>query len=101
MAGGDAKFLREMFQAFLADAPAMLAEIGRSLEEGDSATLRRVAHSLKSNSADFGARVLSDLCRDLEMMGKAGTLDGAAETLAAAEGEWARVRAALKAVQGE
>jgi PAS domain S-box-containing protein len=100
MAGEDAEFLREMFQTYLAEAPGMLAEMRQALKTGDTTTLRRAAHSLKSNSADFGARALSDLCRELEVMGKAGTLDGAALKLAAAEDEWPRVRAALETVQG-
>jgi CheY-like chemotaxis protein/HPt (histidine-containing phosphotransfer) domain-containing protein len=99
IAGGDAGFLQEMFETFLTDAPGMLAEMRQSLARGDAATLRRVAHSLKSNSADFGAQALSDLCRELEMMGKAGILDGVAEKLASAEAEWAQVRAALETLQ--
>jgi two-component system sensor histidine kinase/response regulator len=101
MAGGDADFLNEMFATFLDDAPGMLAEMRRSLEKRDAATLRRVAHSLKSNSADFGAKALSDLCREVEMMGKGGTLDGVAEKLASIEAEWIRVRAALERLQPE
>ena len=58
-----------------------------------------MAHSLKSNSADFGARALSDLCREVEVMGKAGTLDGVAEKLASIEAEWIQVRAALEMLQ--
>jgi HPt (histidine-containing phosphotransfer) domain-containing protein len=99
MAGGDAAFLEEMFETFLADAPGMLAEMRQSLEQGDAATLRRAAHSLKSNSADFGAKVLSDLCREVEMLAKAGTLDGVTEKLASIEAEWAQVRAALETLQ--
>jgi PAS domain S-box-containing protein len=99
MAGGDAGFLQEMIETFLADAPGMLAEMRQSLEREDAATLRRAAHSLKSNSADFGARALYDLCRELEMMGKAGALEGAAGKLASVEAEWAQVRAALEALQ--
>jgi PAS domain S-box-containing protein len=99
MAGGDVAFLKEVFETFLADAPGMLAEMRQSLVQEDAATLRRVAHSLKSNSNDFGASALADLCRELEMMAKAGALDGAAEKLALIEAEWAQVRAALEAVQ--
>ena len=101
MAGGDAAFLNEIFKTFLADAPGMLAEMRRSLERGDAATLRRAAHSLKSNTADFGATALSDLCRELEMMGKTGVLEGAAQKLASVEAEWAQVRAALESQRGE
>jgi CheY-like chemotaxis protein/HPt (histidine-containing phosphotransfer) domain-containing protein len=100
MAAGDAGFLKEMFETFLADAPGMLAEMRQALEQGDAATLRRAAHTLKSNSADFGAKALSDLCRELEMMGKAGTLDGAVEKVTSVEAEWGRVRAVLESMQG-
>jgi PAS domain S-box-containing protein len=99
MAGGDAGFLKEMFETILADAPVMLAEMRQALERGDAATLHRAAHSLKSNSADFGAKTLSELCREVEMMAKAGTLDGASEKLASIEAEWAQVRAALETLQ--
>ena len=99
LAGGEAAFMAEMIDTFLADAPAMLAQMHRSLEQGDAATFRRAAHTLKSNSRDFGATVLSEMCRDLEMMGKAGTLDGAAEKLAPAEAEYAQVKAALEAIR--
>ena len=101
MAGGDAGFLKEMFATFLVDAPSMLAEMQKSLEQEDAVTLRRVAHSLKSNSADFGAKMLSDFCREVEMMAKADTLDGASEKLTLIEAEWARVKAALETLQAE
>ncbi|MBN1659287.1 MAG: response regulator [Anaerolineae bacterium] len=99
VAGGDVAFMHEMLGTFLADAPVMLAEMQQALDGGDAATLQRVAHSLKSNSADFGAEVLAGLCRELERMGKVGTLDGAAGKLALAGAEWACVRQALEAIQ--
>jgi PAS domain S-box-containing protein len=98
-AGGDANFLEEMFATFIADAPGMLAEMRQALGRGDAAALRLAAHSLKSNSADFGATALADLCRELEMMAKAGTLEGAAEKLGSIEAEWAQVRGALERQQ--
>ncbi|MFN2243469.1 MAG: response regulator, partial [Anaerolineae bacterium] len=99
-AGGDEAFLQEMFETFLSEAPSMLVEMHRALETGDTTTLRRAAHSLKSNSADFGATALSTLCRELEMMAKGDALEGAAGKVAAAEAEWARVRATLESMQG-
>jgi CheY-like chemotaxis protein/HPt (histidine-containing phosphotransfer) domain-containing protein len=100
-AGGDAGFLKEMFATFLADATGLLAQMHQSLEGGDAATLRLAAHTLKSNSANFGATVLSDLCRDLEMMAKIGVLEEGAEKLALIEAEWVQVRAALERQQVE
>jgi hypothetical protein len=43
----------------------------------------------------MGAMALSALAKDLEMMGKAGTLEGAAPKIAQAETEYTRVKAAL------
>jgi hypothetical protein len=45
--------------------------------------------------------VLSDLCRDLEMMAKIGVLEEGAEKLALIEAEWVQVRAALERQQVE
>jgi PAS domain S-box-containing protein len=101
MSGGDASFLREKFDTILTGAPGMLAEMRRALERRDAAALRLAAHSLKSNSADFGATALSDLCRELETMATAGALDGAGEKLASVEAEWVQVKAALERQQGE
>jgi histidine phosphotransfer protein HptB len=55
MVAGDPAFLAEMIDAFTEEAPAMLALMQSSLATGDAAELRRAAHSLKSNSATFGA----------------------------------------------
>jgi CheY-like chemotaxis protein/HPt (histidine-containing phosphotransfer) domain-containing protein len=98
MMGGDAEFLSELIDTFLEDAPQLLADMHQTVEQGDAAGLRLAAHSLKSNSADFGAMALSNLCRELEGMGKAGTLDGAAGLVRQAAAEYEQVKAALEAV---
>jgi len=61
--------------------------------------VRRVGHSLKSNGTDFGATTFSGLCKELEMMGKSGELDGAADLAAQIVVEYEKVEAALRAVQ--
>ena len=99
MVGGDDEFLAELIDTFFADAPQMLLDMRQALESGDVAVLHRAAHSLKSNSAEFGGMTLSNLCRDLEAIGKAGTLDGAAELVAQAEAEYEKVRVALEAAR--
>lgn len=101
LAGGDETFLVELMDTFLEDAPQLLADIRQAVEHGDAAGLYLATHSLKSNSTDFGAIVLSGLCRELEEMGKTGTLDKAAETAAQAEVEYERVKAAMEAARRE
>ena len=96
--GGDPEFLVELIDTFLEDAPQLLADMGQAVEQGDAGGLRLAAHSLKSNSADFGAKALSALCKELEMMGKAGALDGAVERVAQAKAEYERVKTTLQAM---
>jgi len=98
LSGGDKAFVAEMIATFQADSPGTLAEMRQGVERGDATLLRRAAHTLKSNSADFGALVLSALCRELEMMGKEGNLNGAEQKLAQIEAEYVGVHAALAAL---
>jgi len=94
--GGEAAFIQELIDTYLTDAPELFAQMRSALAAGDAETFRRAAHSLKSNSASLGALTLSALAKELEMMGKAGTLEGAAAKIAAADAEYARVKAALE-----
>ncbi|MCZ6668780.1 MAG: response regulator [Gammaproteobacteria bacterium] len=79
LAGGDNAFLVEFIDTFLDGAPKMVGEIKQSLDDGDAATLRRVAHTLKSNSAALGASHLSALCKELEDMGANETMNDASQ----------------------
>jgi CheY-like chemotaxis protein/HPt (histidine-containing phosphotransfer) domain-containing protein len=94
--GGEAAFIRELIDTYLSDAPELFAQMRSALAAADAETFRRAAHSLKSNSASLGALTLSALAKELEMMGKAANLKGAATKIAAADAEYARVKAALE-----
>jgi two-component system, sensor histidine kinase and response regulator len=99
MVGGDEAFLSEMIDAYFADTPQLLSTMRLALAAGDAATLRRSAHALKSNSANFGAFELVALCRELEELSGTGALDGAGAALAQVEAEYARVAPALSAAR--
>jgi HPt (histidine-containing phosphotransfer) domain-containing protein len=90
-----AEFAVELVDTFLQEAPAMLAELRRSLAAQDADNFRRTAHSLKSNGNTFGALALGELARDLELTGAAKVGARGGEPLAALEAEYARVAAAL------
>jgi len=98
--GGD-EFLGEVIEAFLADAPALLATLRSSLESGNSEELRRAAHTLKSNGATLGAAGFADLCRTLEQRAKEGELDGASELVDRIEQEYRPLEEALAALGSE
>ncbi len=64
--GDDAGFVSELIEGFAQDAPALVAAAREALARGDTAEVRRAAHTLKSNAATFGAQALSDRSRELE-----------------------------------
>jgi HPt (histidine-containing phosphotransfer) domain-containing protein len=101
MTGGDPAFLAEMIDTFLDDAPAQIAAMRQALAGGQPEDYRRAAHSLKSNSANFGALARAEMGRQMEEQGKAGALAGEAERLAEAEVEFEKVRQALLALRPE
>jgi histidine phosphotransfer protein HptB len=89
-------FIGELIDTFLGDAPRMLAEMHQALGAGDAETFRRAAHGLKSNGATFGATSFSALAKELEMIGKSGSLEGAPDKLTELETEYAQVRDSLE-----
>jgi HPt (histidine-containing phosphotransfer) domain-containing protein len=101
MLGGKFINLETLIDSFLADAPQLLAELNRFIADGDAAGARRIAHSLKSNGADFGATTFSHLCKELETLAKSGELDGASDLAAQIVAEYEQVEAALSTLRRE
>ena len=92
--GGD-DFLVEVVDAFVADAPGLVATLHRALDQGDAEKLRRAAHTLKSNGATLGAERFSELCRELEQTAKGGRLENASELVQRIERELGALQNAL------
>ena len=92
--GGES--VAELIDTFLGNRPDHMASLRDAFERGDSDEARRVAHTLKSNAATFGASTLAELSRDVEAQGRAGSLEGASQLLDRLEGEFRRVEAALR-----
>jgi HPt (histidine-containing phosphotransfer) domain-containing protein len=97
MSGAD--FIGELIDTFLEDGPKLITELRVALKKGDAEAFRRAAHSLKSNGATFGAGRLSQLARDLEMIGKENRLAEAGDKIAALEGALASASAELKGLR--
>lgn len=97
--GGDGEFLAELLETYFADTPQQFSTMQAALADGNSDEFRRAAHSLKSNSANFGATELSNQAKKLEEMGKTGQMDHAEASLSDAEAEYLRVKSALEKIQ--
>lgn len=60
------EFFGELLDVFLVDSQAMLDELRAAVSVGQGEVVRRVAHTLKSNSKSFGATQLAEVCRRVE-----------------------------------
>ena len=97
MTGGDAAFLAELVETFLAESPVLLDEMRVAVASGDAVTLRRAAHTLKANCRTFGAGALAALCEGLEIRAAAGDLTDIAPVVESATGLYPAVASALRA----
>ncbi|MDX9885952.1 response regulator [Thauera sp.] len=79
----------------------VFAELEQSVAAGDGERLRRAAHSLKSSSANVGAKTLSTRLKHFERLGREGQLDDARDQLEALRGEYRRAMEDVHALQKE
>ena len=86
----------KIVQVYLEDAPRLIAQLERAAVGNDPIALRVAAHTLKSSSANVGARMLSDASRDLEHGARDGTLGQPEALVARIVTEIAQVRRALQ-----
>ena len=70
--------------------------IRRTVVTGDATALWQAAHTLKSSSAMMGASMFAELCHELELLGRAATLDRVPEVLSKLEASYPGVCAALE-----
>jgi HPt (histidine-containing phosphotransfer) domain-containing protein len=90
-----------LLSTFVDDSEELVSTMRRALGERRADTLRRAAHSLKSNAAGFGAVTLSSLAKDLETLAKSGSLEGATSCLERLASECARVMQRLREADNE
>lgn len=96
--GGDAEFLAELVDEFVADAPRQIASLRAAASTGDAVVARRAAHTLKGTSRTFGAASLATMCQEAETAAGSDDLAVVVAVIDSIEAEWARVRAELLAV---
>jgi two-component system, sensor histidine kinase and response regulator len=97
--GGNTSIAQKLIKTFLGDAPKRLAEIRRAVAESDAGALGSAAHALKGSLSLIGATRAAGTARNLQAMGRLGTLDGAPVELAVLETEFAELRRELAALQ--
>jgi HPt (histidine-containing phosphotransfer) domain-containing protein len=98
---GDRGFVAELIGDFLDALPGQLAALRAGESAGDGEELHRIAHTLKSNAATFGAEGLALACRRLEQAVRAGGAPENQELIELVEAEAARATPGLAAARHE
>jgi light-regulated signal transduction histidine kinase (bacteriophytochrome)/CheY-like chemotaxis protein len=91
-------FLNDAIATFLAEAPELLQAIASANEQQQPQSLEEVAHSLRGMSSSLGAIAFSQLCQELENVGKTGSVPVPNEVLEHLKSEFNRVRQELEFV---
>jgi HPt (histidine-containing phosphotransfer) domain-containing protein len=87
----------DLIDTFLTDSQRQVDELRRSFASGDIKNVHRLAHSMKSSSATFGAMALSRICEALERSARDNCADGSCrDAIEALAAEHQRVLAELR-----
>lgn len=96
---GGEKLLGQMVRLFLENAPGRMEQIRGGLGGGDPKEAEKGAHSLKSSAANIGAMHVRDLAAEVERTTSDGDPVAGAQILPQLEDAFAKVIAALEAVE--
>jgi PAS domain S-box-containing protein len=86
----------QLVDIFLQDVPVKVQHIRQALATNDSNAVRVLAHTLKSSSAQVGAHHVAALCKQLEHLARAATLDEAGQLLLEIEEAFGQARDAFR-----
>ncbi len=98
---GRPDFLARLIEKYVASSKEHVATMRRAVASGDASALWQAAHALRSSSGMMGASMFAELCRELEALGRAATLDRVPEVLSKLEATYPGVCAALEAEAGK
>ena len=82
---------------YLAESPKLVQKLKQAASANDAPEIARAAHSLKSSSANIGAKLLSRYCGDIEASARRADTGEACKIVAKIETEHGRVHSALTA----
>lgn len=85
-----------LITTYLEDSVVRLDSLKMALGSGDPEALRKEAHSFKGSSGNIGAPILAELCRQLEDIGKEGSVEGADSLITQIASEYGEVRSIME-----
>jgi len=95
MTNGKPELLTRVINLYLVESPKLVQKMKQAAGASNAPDIASAAHSLKSSSANVGARALSRHCEELEGSARRGDTDEARRILAKVEKEHRAVQRAL------
>jgi signal transduction histidine kinase/CheY-like chemotaxis protein len=93
------EMLPTLIDTFMQEAVQLQEEAARAVQQGKPNELRRAAHTLKSNAANFGATAMAAACLELENVGRNNSVEGAEDLLVKIAKEFEQVKVSLLVVR--
>jgi len=91
------ELLARVINLYLVESPKLMQKLKQAARASDAPEMARSAHSLKSSSANVGARMLSRYCEDIEASARRADTEEACKILAKIEREHSCVQSTLTA----
>jgi CheY-like chemotaxis protein len=88
--------LLKVLRMYLDSSPKLITTIKQAAAGQDSEAIRKAVHALKSASANVGALKLAQLCKEVELAAKTGTLRSEGAQIEAITREYDRVQEAIQ-----
>ena len=96
---GMPSILEKVVDSFLESFSSHAENLRQAVITNDIDSMLSIAHSLKSSSATLGATALADLFREVELLARRRTADGAAEYLEKIEAAFVGVKSVLSYIK--
>ena len=97
LAGAKAReLLTKIINQYFEDSPERLKAIAQAINAKDTEALRKAAHGFRSSSANLGAVIIADRCKELENMARGGEMPENPQILTELKAEYAQAKVALQ-----
>ena len=76
LSAGNPDFILNLFGAYLQQCEAGIPDLERMLASGEAVAIGNLAHKLKGGAAQLGAVAMSEVCKQIEQIGRAESIEG-------------------------
>jgi len=90
------RMLSAIIGIYLNDSPGLLDRLDETFRAADTDAVAKAAHALKSTSAGLGATALASMCKQVEELARANSIDGAGMLISRIRPEYEKVKEALE-----